>query len=245
MVRTTACVCCPGPADPFPASPPPVQSGVAGRSAHAEGNRRLTARERRIRERFPRIGGLILALTEPPQTTRVWAQGAVGERKVADRLAKPASADSIVVLHDRRVPGSKANIDHIVVGPAGVYVVDTKRYLNKKIEARSGGTLLRPEPPRLFVGGRDQTRLVEAMGWQVSSVRPVVEDLGTDLPINVMPVICFVDGEWDLFSGPFQIGDVHVTGPRGLVKHVTRQGGLNAHERLALGHHLASRLREA
>jgi len=101
------------------------------------------------------------------------------------------------------------------------------------------------QPPRLFVGGRDQTKLVEAMARQVSTVRTAVEDLGADLPVAVMPVICFVDGEWDLFSGPFQIGDVHVTGPRGLVKHTMRPGALEAHERLVLGHHLASRLPEA
>ncbi|MBU1227281.1 MAG: NERD domain-containing protein [Actinobacteria bacterium] len=218
---------------------------MAGRSAQAEGDRRQAARESRIRRRFPHIGGLILALTEPPQTTRVWAQGAVGERKVADRLAQPASSGGIVVLHDRRIPGSTANIDHIVVGPAGVYVVDTKRYLNKKIEARSDGMLFNTKPPRLFVGGRDQTKLVEAMTRQVSTVRAAVGDLGADLPVAVMPVLCFVDGEWELFSGPFRIGDVYVTGPRGLVKHTARPGELNASERVALGHHLASRLPEA
>lgn len=244
-LRTTVCVHCPGPPDPFPAAPALVRSGVAGRSAQAEGDRRRTARENRIRERFPHIGGLLLALSEPPQTTRVWAQGAVGERKVADRLAKPASDGSIVVLHDRRVFGSKANIDHIVVGPAGVYVVDTKRYLNKKIETRSDGSLFSTKPPRLFVDGRDQTKLVEGMAWQVSAVRAAVDALGTGTPIPTMPVLCFVDGEWELFSGPFRIGDVHVTGPRGLVKHTTRPGEFDAHERLALGHHLASRLPEA
>lgn len=244
-MRTTVCVRCQDPPDPFPASPPPVRSGVAGRSAQAEGDRRQAGRENRIRQRFPHVGGLILALTEPPQTTRVWAQGAVGERKVAARLAQPASSGTIVVLHDRRIPGSRANIDHIVIGPAGVYVVDTKRYLNKRIEARSDGMLFNTKPPRLFIGGRDQTKLVEAMARQTSKVSIAVGDLGADLPVAVMPVLCFVDGEWDPFSGPFRIGDVYVTGPRGLLKHTTRPGELDASERLALGHHLASRLPEA
>ncbi len=30
------------------------------------------------------------------------------------------------VFHDRKIPGSNANIDHIVVGPGGIDVVDTK-----------------------------------------------------------------------------------------------------------------------
>jgi len=164
---------------------------------------------------------------------------------VADRLSEPESAEAIVVLHDRRVPGTRGNVDHVVIGPAGVYVVDTKRYLKKKIEARSSGTVLRPEPDRLFVGGRNQTKLVEAMGWQVAAVQGIVDELGAEHQVAVMPVLCFVDGEWELFSGPFRIGEVHVTGPRALVKHVTRPGGLNLYERRALGHHLAARLPEA
>lgn len=31
-----------------------------------------------------------------------------------------------VVLHDRRQPGSRGNIDHLVVGPSGIWVVDSK-----------------------------------------------------------------------------------------------------------------------
>jgi hypothetical protein len=32
------------------------------------------------------------------------------------------------VLHDLAVPGSQANIDHLVIGPGGVAVVDSKQY---------------------------------------------------------------------------------------------------------------------
>ena len=34
----------------------------------------------------------------------------------------------IEVLDDRRVPGSRTNIGHIVVGPSGVLVIDAKKY---------------------------------------------------------------------------------------------------------------------
>jgi hypothetical protein len=34
----------------------------------------------------------------------------------------------IHALHDRRVSGTRANIDHFVIGPAGVFVIDAKRY---------------------------------------------------------------------------------------------------------------------
>jgi hypothetical protein len=51
--------------------------------------------------------------------------GARGEEKLAGAiLAMPG----VNVLHDRRVPGSSANIDHIVIAPAGIFVVDAKLY---------------------------------------------------------------------------------------------------------------------
>ncbi|WP_293167360.1 nuclease-related domain-containing protein [Microcella sp.] len=48
------------------------------------------------------------------------SEAAVGAR--LDGLA----SESIRVMHDRRIPRSKANIDHIVVTPGGVWVIDTK-----------------------------------------------------------------------------------------------------------------------
>jgi Nuclease-related domain len=39
-----------------------------------------------------------------------------------------ADVAEIHALHDRRVSGSRANIDLFVIGPAGVFVIDAKRY---------------------------------------------------------------------------------------------------------------------
>src|SRR5205085_1810838 len=94
--------------------------------------RRSTSGARRdanrgVRDAHPRIGSFILAVTSEPQSTRAWASGAAGERRVAERLAVLAGED-VLLLHDRRIPGTRANIDHLAVGPAGVYVIDAKRY---------------------------------------------------------------------------------------------------------------------
>ncbi|HJQ41669.1 MAG TPA: nuclease-related domain-containing protein, partial [Jatrophihabitantaceae bacterium] len=104
-----------------PTQPDP---GAAGGSARREYQRRHGNREAAIRARHPRLGGLILALSDDPQSTRAWATGAEGERRVA--LAFEAAG--IVALHDRRIPRSQANIDHIAISPSGVFVVDAKRY---------------------------------------------------------------------------------------------------------------------
>jgi hypothetical protein len=56
-----------------------------------------------------------------------WRRGAAGERRTA-RLLGPLERHGWVVLHDLAVPGSRANIDHLVIGPAGVFVIDSKQY---------------------------------------------------------------------------------------------------------------------
>ena len=64
-----------------------------------------------------RLGAAILAVTDEPQSTQAWAKGARGEEKLAKALE---GIEAVWTLHDRRMPGTRGNIDHIVKGPAGV-----------------------------------------------------------------------------------------------------------------------------
>ena len=68
---------------------------------------------------------------------RSWAAGAEGERLVGARL--DALRDSgWVVAHDVHWPGRpKANLDHVLVGPGGVAVVDTKNW-SGEVRVRDG-----------------------------------------------------------------------------------------------------------
>jgi hypothetical protein len=59
--------------------------------------------------------------------TRAWRRGAAGERRTA-RLLAPLERHGWAVLHDLAIPGSAANIDHLVIGPGGVAVIDSKHY---------------------------------------------------------------------------------------------------------------------
>ena len=54
-----------------------------------------------------------------------WRRGAEGERRTAVVLGG-LSARRWSVRHDLRIPGSRANIDHVVIGRTGVWVVDSK-----------------------------------------------------------------------------------------------------------------------
>ena len=93
------------------------------------------------------------------------------------------------------MPGSRsrANIDHIVIGPAGVFVVDAKRLVGR-IEIRNRGGFFRSDW-RLTVGGRDQSKLARAMTWQVDAVRAALVAAGIDPLPPITPVLCFIDGD--------------------------------------------------
>jgi hypothetical protein len=53
-------------------------------------------------------------------------------------------------LHDLAVPGSRANIDHLVIGPTGLWVVDSKAFRGRVVvrwgRARVGGVPLATAP---------------------------------------------------------------------------------------------------
>ena len=147
---------------------------------------------------------LSAAIVGEPQSTRAWAVGAVGEERVAARLQ--AAADrGVLALHDRRIPGSRANIDHLAIGPAGVCVIDAKRYENAEIRVRRVGGLFTQRRDELLVRGRVRNDLVAGLDKQVAAVHAALEAGGRgDVP--VIGVLCFVDGLFPLFNKGFRVG---------------------------------------
>jgi hypothetical protein len=70
--------------------------------------------------------GWLLRFRSSPDTV-AWRRGAAGERRTA-RLLGPLERRGWAVLHDLAIPGTQANIDHLVIGPGGVVVIDSKQY---------------------------------------------------------------------------------------------------------------------
>ena len=165
-----------------------------------------------MRARHPHIGGLILALSADPQSTQAWERGAVGEERVGAVLEK-ARSRGLEVLHDRRVPGSSANIDHIVVAPTGIWVIDTKRYQGQGVGTRRAGGLF-DRRRALVVGGRDKTKLLVGVRRQVDVVAARIDGPWTGIP--VFGAICFVD-QRNRLAPSFVLDDVLVTQPKQLV----------------------------
>lgn len=214
----------------FQAEKPPA--GVAGASAREEFNRRRLKREAAIDAKWGRFAGVVKFITEEPQTTQAWGQGASGEERLARALGTRLTDDAIS-LHDRKVPRTRGNIDHLVVGPTGVWIIDAKAYTGK-IERRDKGGLFTSDI-HLYVGGRDRAKAVTGMQWQVDAVRAV---LGDD-PVPIHPVLCFTDAEWGLFSRPFTLGGVLCTYAKALAQAINEPGPLGPDQVVRIAQQLA------
>lgn len=208
---------------------------TAGESARAEYERRRANDEARIHASWGRLGKIAVALTPEKQTTRAWATGAEGEERVGARLDQIASED-IAVFHDRRVPGSRANIDHIVITRESIWIIDTKRYAGKAPEKRVEGGLFRPRVETLWLRG-DKSKLIDGVVWQMEKVEEVVG------PLPIRGALCFIDAEWPLFPDPFTVDDVLITWPKNLAKQISadRDGGLDVE---GVAAQIATRFRE-
>ena len=73
----------------------------------------------------------------PSEQARTWRRGAAGERRTV-RLLDRLTRDGYVVFHDLAVPGSDANVDHLVIGRSGVFVIDTKQWTGEVRQGADG-----------------------------------------------------------------------------------------------------------
>jgi hypothetical protein len=104
-----------------------------------------------------------------------WRRGAAGERRTA-RLLAPLEWHGWAVLHDLAVPGSRANLDHLVIGPGGVFVIDSKQYRGR----------LRLDPTgRLWHGRYPLAPTLRAVGFEADQAAQVLPDPG----VAVVPIV--------------------------------------------------------
>jgi len=204
--------------------------GIPGASARREHARRRATRHARVRARHPRLGGLLLAVQGEPQHEQSWARGADGEERVARSLAKHLDA-GVALLHDRGIPHSPANIDHIAVAPSGVWVIDSKHYTGKV-------AIRRPffGRAKLTIAGRDQTKLIDGLAKQVARVEALLADIAPEVPVR--GALCFVDAELPLL-GTLTFNGYPFLYPRALAKRVNARGPVSPERVRAIAAQLA------
>jgi hypothetical protein len=224
--------------------PTVVDVGDPGGSLRAQHERRSGAREARVRERFPRMGGFLLGAFGDPASTTAFSKGAEGERRVAARLAE-FSGPGVLFLHNRKLGRGRrdGDVDHMALTAGGVYVIDTKLYKNAKIRVRRTGGLFSPVREQLMVNGRDRSKLMVSIARQNEAVCEALstfqhlEVTGDGIP--VISVLCFVDADLPMFGTP-RVDGVPLLGPRGTARILRKATGALAQDTLAALHrHLA------
>jgi hypothetical protein len=156
---------------------------------------------------------------------RRWVQRAEGERRSRARLDL-LEGEGVIVLNDRRIPGSREGIKLIAVSPAGVFVIDTKRFKGL-VHTMRPGTIGNLGPYELHVGRRNCTHSVDALRRQAEIVRATLDGgslSAAEIPIHAM--LCLTRAEWG-FPSAVQIGDVWVGWPRLIAGEVQAPGVLD------------------
>jgi hypothetical protein len=126
------------------------------------------------------LGGLAVIVAgwglrfRPSPDAVAWRRGAAGERRTA-RLLDPLKRHGWVVLHDLAVPSSRANLDHLVIGPGGV---------RDRLQAVSG-----PPPAwpvrRLWHGRYALAPTLDAVNFEADRAAQVL----TDPDVVVVPIM--------------------------------------------------------
>jgi Nuclease-related domain len=134
----------------------------------------------------------------PSEQARTWQRGAHGERHSA-RLLDRLTRDGYVVFHDLAVPGSPANVDHLVIGPTGVFVIDSKQWTGSVHQGADG--LAWHNHYRL-------DRTIDTVRWEAETV-------GRLLGTRVQPLLC-------VHSAHVQGGGLHAQGVAIVPAHLLR-----------------------
>jgi hypothetical protein len=111
----------------------------------------------------------------PSPEARAWRRGAVGERRTA-RLLGQLERHGWAILHDLAVPGSTANLDHLAIGPGGVFVIDSKQYRGRLQLNQSG---------RLWHGRHPLAPALGAVSFEADQAAQVL----TDPDVVVVPIM--------------------------------------------------------
>lgn len=144
---------------------------------------------------------------------RAWRLGARGEQLVAKQLDRLGLGWH--VLHSITLSETGTDLDHLVIGPAGVFSVNTKHHHGARVWV-AGATFMVNGQRQSYIGasrseGRRVARALSAATRRTVTVRPVIAVVGAShLMVKEQPSDVVVCGRlqvvWWLRSLPALVG---------------------------------------
>jgi hypothetical protein len=138
---------------------------------------------------------------------RAWRRGAAGEEDIGRRLSK--LGENWRVLHGIPLGKNDTDIDHLVIGPTGVFTLNTKNHLGKRVTVYEYA---------IYVSGTKQPYLVKSRAEGKRSSRILSNACGFD--VNVLPMLVIMANELDFKGSP---KDIEVVGREILVRSIERR----------------------
>ncbi|MEU1144410.1 UvrD-helicase domain-containing protein [Streptomyces sp. NPDC005863] len=136
------------------------------------------------------------------QQARQWEAGSEGERRVAAQLLV-LTERGWRLLVDRRWPGTRsANVDMLLVGPGGVFVIDVKNWRSAP-EVSDG---------KLRAGGEPRDEHAARLLAVTKAAEGAVASLGLS-PVAVQPLMVFAGQRVDAGLGRIRLLGEHEVGP--------------------------------
>ncbi len=149
---------------------------------------------------------------------RAIKQGIEGEKAVGQFLER-LRADGYQVFHD--VVGTGFNVDHVLIGPGGIYTIETKTWS----KPARGEPKIRFDGEQITVAGREPERdpVIQARA-QASWLNGLLAE-STGCAYDVFPVVVFPG--WYIEQGAGTLRNIWVLEPKALAKFLA-----NAPQRL-------------
>ena len=109
------------------------------------------------------------------------------------------------------------------------------------VERRDVGGWFRPDE-RLYVGGRDRTKLIDGVLWQAEQVRAALGDM----PVPIYAYLCFTRTSWRRFvTRPLTVRRVGIASPSKVAEFAAAGGALRADEMQAIAVQLGGAFKPA
>ena len=183
----------PRPTEPIPAQPrrsEPIWVDLANNRPGQAAREQALAHREAMRERS-KAGTFLARMFDVKNEERAWRVGADGEEAVGARLAS-LEAHGWRALHAVNVGTRGSDIDHVAIGPGGVYTLNTKTHVGHRVTVYERAILVdgHKQPYYLRNSRHEAERatrlLTQACGFPVTAT-PLIVVLCDALTVKQQP----------------------------------------------------------